>query len=83
MELKANNIFVLSSFENSFFFKLDQIAGFKMLENLKFKLKSSKVLFIIGVWVTIVIVGFGVFKESKNEGNSLVQESKALFFGEN
>lgn len=53
-----------------------------MLESLKFKLKSSKVLFIIGVWVTIVIVGFGVFRESKNDGNSFVQESKALFFGE-
>lgn len=53
-----------------------------MLDSLSFKLKSSKVLFIIGVWVTIVIVGFGVFTESKSDGNSIIQETQELFFGE-
>lgn len=50
------------------------------MKGLMFKLKSSKVLFVTGVWITIVIGGFAVFKDRKNE--SFIVESERLIMSD-
>ena len=46
---------------------------------LVFKLKSSKIFFVVGSWISIVVGGFAVFKERKE--NSFIVESEKLIAG--
>lgn len=45
-----------------------------------FKLKSSKIFFVFGSWMSIIVGGFAVFKQRNGEG--FIVETEELIAGE-
>lgn len=49
---------------------------------MKFKLRSSKILFGLGVLVTIIVTGFAVFREKQHDVYTTFKETQSYVFGE-